>query len=262
MPVRRTLEAPPIVEVMCGIFFTPLIGLDPMSIGAYWEQRRPDYPNHAIQPAVSEIPGIVLNPGVGPLRAWFISADEDYVLQVQADRFYFNWRRRAGAYPRFRDHDGKPGVLSRALSEFEQFTADCERRLSARPAANTIELAKIDLMIEGLHWGDFSDLGKLMPVIRDVARFSRGGDTTLAFQMSEQHGNDNRVRVNVSFGQEIVPERGVARAVRVETTARHNLPSSRGDLHVAFTELNEQVNDLFFGLLDEDEVSRFNRRIS
>src|SRR5690349_21253827 len=96
--VMRSLEAlknPPIVEVGCGIIFDPIENLDPVSIGSYWHSRRADFPDRQVMHAVGDATRIVVGPGVGPLRTWLISPTGNLVLQIQSDRFYLNWRRRA-----------------------------------------------------------------------------------------------------------------------------------------------------------------------
>ena len=156
MSVKRQLDAPPIIEVVCGIFYAPIPAIDPVSVGALWERLRETYPTHAIHPAISDgLPFVVLP---GRLRSWFVSRDDVYVVQIQADRFYVNWRKRADLYPRFSDREGKEGVLARALREFDVFAEDCERRLGQRPRPATVELSKVDLLVQGEHWTDLADL--------------------------------------------------------------------------------------------------------
>jgi uncharacterized protein (TIGR04255 family) len=112
------LSSPPIVEVICGVFFSPLPNFDPVVAGTYWQQRRADFPGHSIHPAAGAPPGLVI--GTPPLRTWLISSnDGPFVIQVQADRFYLNWRRRGDAYPRF---STEHGLLERTLREFALFT--------------------------------------------------------------------------------------------------------------------------------------------
>ena len=111
------LEEPPITEVVCGVFFKPVAGLDPVALGGFWKPRQKEYPRREfkapIAPASAE--GIELNfgPDLGPLRTWLISKDDVFIIQVQRDRFYLNWRARQDEYPRFNDWDSKKGLLRR-----------------------------------------------------------------------------------------------------------------------------------------------------
>ena len=117
--VALRLKDPPIVEVVCGFFFPALAGLDPILIGKYWAEHKEahGYPKRQLQPPVADRPGFFLGDGVGPLRSWLVSGTDEYLLQIQPDRFYFNWRKREGAYPHFNDYEPTKGVLSRSLLE-------------------------------------------------------------------------------------------------------------------------------------------------
>ena len=47
------LEQPPIVEVICGVWFANAVELDPVVLGAYWLRRRADFPKHEIHPPIT-----------------------------------------------------------------------------------------------------------------------------------------------------------------------------------------------------------------
>ncbi len=105
---------PPLREVAVGVHFEPLRGLRQAHFGLFWERVRAAFPitedrdalpqhyeslseEAAPQPAfqfvVSDSP---------PLnRVWFISADRESLIQLQADRLIYNWRHQGGAYPHF-----------------------------------------------------------------------------------------------------------------------------------------------------------------
>lgn len=106
-------DRPPVVEVAIGVQFEPIKGFRQAHFGLFWNQIRADYPTAQDQPRL-ETPIEVLDEGfVGPSlqlelidsppvhRAWFVSADESLLVQVQDDRLIHNWRHRGGEYPRF-----------------------------------------------------------------------------------------------------------------------------------------------------------------
>ena len=95
---------PPVEEVVCGVrFLTPDKFRIP-HIGLLWDKFRSNYPiiQHA-PPLVSEEGQIIVDSQSGiPLpRVWFINGRDDQLVQFQIDRFYFNWRRKKDAYPRY-----------------------------------------------------------------------------------------------------------------------------------------------------------------
>jgi uncharacterized protein (TIGR04255 family) len=103
-------DSPPVVEVVCGVMFsgTPV---QTMHIGAYWDRIRTEFPKvedaAPLSPIVEEdgqpmtfIEWSTLPPA---RRAWLYNADGSHLLQIQADRFLFNWKHTLGAtgYPSY-----------------------------------------------------------------------------------------------------------------------------------------------------------------
>ena len=105
-------EDPPVNEVVIGVQFarTAITGAH---AGVFWEQLRDRFPNTAEQPPLDpqieffepfrfQLPtfGITAWPGS---RHWFISDDQVDLVQVQSDRFLYNWRRgpNNAPYPHF-----------------------------------------------------------------------------------------------------------------------------------------------------------------
>ncbi|MCB9638690.1 MAG: hypothetical protein H6727_07265 [Myxococcales bacterium] len=237
----NSLNFPPIVEVACGFVFAPL-DLDALDFGLYWNTRSDMYPKKELHPALQEFIGIRL--GSPPMRAWFVSEDEQRILQIQSDRFYMNWRRRDGQYPRFSDNEGNQGLKALALEEFEKFSHFCEEHIQQIPSPMKLELSKIDLLLKGSHYQDAEDLGKLLKVARVFEDIQAGSASRLDLRLSEQHPNGN-VNVFVMVSEE---------NTRIETRA---VFEAEGDLNSAFVQANQRVNEVFFGLLNQGELERF-----
>lgn len=94
---------PPVGEVACGIRFEPLRDFKAPHAGLFWEKIRGRFPTCEHAPPI----GIKLesfDPASLPLpRIWFISEQGNNLIQLQNDRFHFNWRRRSDEeqYPRY-----------------------------------------------------------------------------------------------------------------------------------------------------------------
>lgn len=121
-------DRPPVVEVAIGVQFEPIKGFRQGHIGLFWHQIRADYPTALDQPRL-ETPVESLDDAlIGPSfqlelidsppvhRAWFVSADDSLLVQVQDDRLIHNWRHRGGEYPRFEP------LLERFWSHFDRYT--------------------------------------------------------------------------------------------------------------------------------------------
>lgn len=247
------LEAPPIVEVMCGMFFEPVAALDPMAVGGWWHSKmRATYPGHTVQPAVTDA-GTVFFAGSGPLRAWLVSADDEWIIQVQPDRFYVNWRKREAAYPRF---SGEGGVLRRALLEFGRFAEYCKEELSVSIVPNTVELAKVDLIIEQKHWRDGKDLAAILPVVADIGRFAKSPALSFGLNVVEPRDGGCVLHMDLQLLPASIVDGQLARAMKIETRATCPVTEAAA-FEDRFAVLNGHANEVFFGLLAPEGLKRF-----
>lgn len=237
------LHSPPIVEVVCGVLFDPIPGLNPLTVGRFWEERRADYPNHQLHAPILDETQQHQFDEFPPIRVWMISADDAWVLQVQWDRFYLNWRRRAQTYPRFSDQSGAEGVLSRFLAEFDRFAAFCGSMLSESPKPRGLELSKIDLFVEGVSWKGLDDLAAMLPWLQPFSAASESKQPTISAQFREERGGGI-----LHIGVE------VAKAfAKLETRLSKKLDV---DLRPAFEAANLVLNDVFEKLIPSAERAK------
>lgn len=247
------LEAPPIVEVVCGFFFQSIPALDPLIVGKYWAEKKEQhgYPLRQLHPPVADRPGIMLGDGVGPLRSWLVSASEEYVIQIQPDRLYFNWRRKSGKYPHFRDHGRNEGVLTKGLRELDELSAFCEATLGHKLSPLRLELAKIDQLVQPKHFIDFRDLGSLVPVIAPVLSVTKSREPMLNLSIIEaRDGFEVLFQMSTSaLGPNGEP------AVQFETRTSAEVGSA--SIRDRFIEMNQVVNQVFFGMINDSDGRRF-----
>ncbi len=244
------LERSPIVEVVCGLHFPAVAGLDSFEFGVYWDRRQDEYPGRQVQPAL--VDGLTFN--LGPTRAWLIGPQGEWLQQIQADRFYVNWRRQGTEtdYPHFSDTTvegvARPGVKSRALAEFEKFTGFCEERdtISGVPTPSHVELSKIDSLAAGREWDGLEDLASLLPIVSDFIKLSRGDALSVNLQVQEVFDGG---RITVRIQSQNDPGSGAIGAVRLDT--RVVLELAGRTLEQAFTEANVRQNRMFFQLLPQ-----------
>lgn len=174
------MSKPPVAEVVCGVFFAPLGGLDGLSLGAYWAERRVDFPERRLLTAVfdSAEPMIEWGMGTPPLRSWVISGSEEYIVQLQQDRFYLNWRAgKSQRYPRFQNTPNGRGIASLLTEEFARFGAFCDSTLQERPTLLLADLSKINTLTQGVHWNSFDDLKAVLPIFERHGRRDRRADS-------------------------------------------------------------------------------------
>ena len=111
--------------------FTEIAGLNTAHLGLAWQKFRKEFPRVETQPPLPRIlePDRIEPPvsvtlelkKAPPLpRMWFINGDGTRLVQIQGDRFAFNWRRLDASeqYPRY---EQIRSAFLRNLDGFSQF---------------------------------------------------------------------------------------------------------------------------------------------
>ena len=133
----RTLpkfRLPPVTETVLGVEFAPLVGWRVPHFGLFWNRIRDRFPKYEIKPPldtqieqfngparpVSPAIQVLLEPEV---RCWFIDASDRALIQVQNNRFTYNWRKTGpdDAYPHY-DETIRP-AFERIWNEYQAFVA-------------------------------------------------------------------------------------------------------------------------------------------
>lgn len=109
-----SFSLPPLDEVVLGVQFTSPPDYNTLHINEIYNLFKDEYPRFDEQPRVEPQfetfgghaqPGFQMQFGPAPLRnrAFFVSEDENHLIQFQDDRLLLNWRQGSGAtpYPRF-----------------------------------------------------------------------------------------------------------------------------------------------------------------
>jgi uncharacterized protein (TIGR04255 family) len=240
------LARPPIVEVVCGIVFAPIPDLDPLVLGVYWDRRTSTFPKRALQPALTDEVGFSLIPF--PMRAVLSSADDQFLVQLQHDRFFMNWRAVGIEYPRFSERHGERGLLRRAAEEYESFAEFVAERTGSPPVVLRVEMTKVDMLRRGEHWSDLADLAALVPVTSVFSAVQQSDEREVNLRFVER-GAEGVALVHIATLMEGVQPA----AIRVE--ARRVAPVD-GDVSATFVTCNAVLNDVFFKLIP-DAKNRF-----
>ena len=166
-------KTPPLVEVACGVQFAPIKELLVPHFGLLWELYRAEYPKCMQAPPLARVVerftdnegGAVQNVGVlafdpiPPLpRIWFIHDTDTAVIQVQTDRFLYNWRRVPDAdYPRY-------GQVVQAFDKhFSTFTRFLHEYEFGPPIPSQFELTYVNHIPQGMGWKVLGDIGNVFP---------------------------------------------------------------------------------------------------
>ncbi len=245
------LSDPPIEEVVCGVVFDPIAELDALEQGVYWNSVSDRFPNKQVQPVLLDAGQGMFVQGVPPIRSWLISEDDDFLVQIQQDRFYMNWRKRGGAYPRFRDHGEDRGLCSRTLEEFERFKAFLANRFRISPEVKRIELQKQDLLLRPKHWSSLQDLSKILPVVGTFADVQTTEHAGFNLRMAEP---DAPGHTTLQIATRMDPE-GKPDAVRLDFHYGEEFTGE--DIRGAFRSANTRLNRVFSRIFTSAAWPRF-----
>jgi uncharacterized protein (TIGR04255 family) len=93
----------PLTEVICGVEFNAL-DFASVHFGLYWQTIRDQFPTPPLdRPPIGEIELFSILPKLR--RVWFESEDKQKLIQLQSNRFHYNWRQqeRSKQYPHFHE---------------------------------------------------------------------------------------------------------------------------------------------------------------
>lgn len=148
-PVRPDFDRPPVVEQAITLMFAPIEGFSIGDIGLFWAQVRDDFPvcqtADRLQPAVEAFGSelnfqITLGTSVEVPRAFFRNTHGNELVQLQSDRFAYNWMRADGSeYPR---HKKTTGRFWELFSLFERFL---DERGLPQPKLQQCELINVNI---------------------------------------------------------------------------------------------------------------------
>ncbi len=141
---------PPVLETVIGVQFPEIPGFQSVHFGLYWETIREGFASFQeqprIPPAVEQFPrnpfgspGLLLTSGHAANRMWYTSAGKNRLLQVQPDRFLYNWRAQPTS--QYTTYEENNGVF---LKEFEGFCRFCLVQGLEQPVPNLCEVTYVN----------------------------------------------------------------------------------------------------------------------
>jgi len=164
-------ENPPVIEVVLSIQFEPLVKLTNAHLGLLWAKYKDRYPKTQsfapIEPVIEKF-GILPPPQevrvqlmqTPVLRSWFKDEAETLLIQVQQDRFLYNWIKgpKADEYPRYRF------VRERFEEEFSIFQGFINREELGEIIPNQCEVTYVNNIYGEGVWKDYSEVDKIFTV--------------------------------------------------------------------------------------------------
>lgn len=161
-------ERPPVDEVVLSVLFKNLDKLLAPHLGEIWTEFKKDrFVRIFEQPPVIPTMEKLTNPmgdaelRIGNIpelaRIWFIHENENQILQVQRDRFTFNWRKTNSdqKYPGFST------IYERFENFYNRFCLTIKKLEIGSLTPLQYELTYIDQLMQGESWNSIYDVGKI-----------------------------------------------------------------------------------------------------
>jgi uncharacterized protein (TIGR04255 family) len=150
-------DKPPVVETVIGVQFPELAGFRTPHFGLYWQTIQSEYQKVEDRPRLDEavelfprniVPkhGFRISGRVLPDRVWYTAQSGSELIQLQPNRFLFNWRRQepTDSYQSYEKSSSK------FLGEFENFCRFCHQQELEAPKPNLCEVTYVNhIMPEG-----------------------------------------------------------------------------------------------------------------
>jgi uncharacterized protein (TIGR04255 family) len=262
-------DRPPIVELVLGVQFAPLVQLTNGHMGRFWGQalepewnRASDALPVADQFEAFDAPSQWLVPNFQflmrvptPLSRLQISTESgDRMIQVQPTRFHYNWQKKDAEYPRYRN---VRAAFDAYFARFQQFARDA--KLGAL-VPNQWEITYVDHIPRGDLWQTPADWHNVLPGllapepnIEGVPLENVGGEWH--FEIAPRRG---RVHVNVQSGRNTDTAEPV---LMLQTTARGAVgPPLAPDLNAGLDLGHEAVRDTFLRITSTQAQRYWGRR--
>lgn len=153
-----TYKKPPIIELVCGVTFAPLERFKIAHSGLFWNRIMDQFPRCEHAPPLGDLNELMEREINLPIpRLWFINHDDDRLMQLQKNRFLFNWRKRDTSYPRFQNVYED---FSKYFGQFQEFVTEYNL---GEIKILSYELTYIDALLKGEGWDNLDDINTIIP---------------------------------------------------------------------------------------------------
>ncbi len=204
---------PPVDEVVLSVLFKPLDKFLAPHLGEIWHEYKQIGFVHVteqppVPPAVEKFPNSIKERRVhisnlpNLARIWFIHEDDSQIIQVQRDRFMFNWRRTESA----QKYPGFSAIFEKFEGFYNRFGEIIKNMEVGVITPLQYELTYIDQLFRGAGWETLDDIGKIYNLFihsQQSDSFWSGAESAIlrtSFPVEDLHGRlyltiSNRVKM-------------------------------------------------------------------
>ncbi len=249
---------PPVDEVVLSVLFQSLDNLLAPHLGQIWQEFKEDgfvqiEEQPPANPIVEEFSGRIPEPQLQFLRAphlariWFTPEDRSEILQVQRDRFTFNWckTKPSQQYPGF----------SFICDKFERFyDRFCKIMRDMKIGEVTplqYELTYIDQIRQGDGWDRLNDIGKIYNLFVDFQNSDSFWSETESLMLRTSFTLPNlHSRLHLTISNRVkMPEE--SQTLQTDFTLRGFPENTNHTMIEWFKSAREQIQEKFVSLFTE-----------
>ena len=250
---------PPVEEVVLSVLFKPLDRFLAPHLGEIWQEfKKSGFMHTTVQgpvpPTIESFSDQIPEPHVQISnvpdfhRILFIHESGNQILQVQQDRFTFNWRRieEGQKYPGF----------STIFASFEDFYTRFRENLKNQEIGEITplqyELSYTNQLIHGDGWDTLGDMGKIYQFFVDSQQsdsFWSGAESVIlraSFSVPDLHG---RLHFAISNRVKLPEQR---QTLQTDFTVRGFPENTKSEMITWFKSAREHILEKFAGMFTED----------
>lgn len=134
---------PPVVEVVASVVFEIPESLNPALLGVYWDSIKDDFPNLS-QDKIVATPDTIDRHFIGDIpplpRVQFLTTNGRKLIQLQSDRFFYNWKRiqKEDYYPSYDE------IIHEFLNRWIEFKSFLDKEGIGPPTVKGLELLYVN----------------------------------------------------------------------------------------------------------------------
>lgn len=250
---------PPVVETVMGVQLDPLDGYADAHAGVFAVRHLDDsWREFRVQPHLEDqferfgterkwgpAHGLMFRQGPGPERTQIIRSDQERMVQIQATRFIYNWKKGEERYP---SYDRLRPEFDKLFDTFGSF---CEASSFGRPQLNQWEMTYVNHIPRGNLW---SDLGDWSSVFRNwfwpAAEVESQSSETFVGRWTLCIG-ENRGRLHVEIAHGRIGGTEGSEAIIFKLTARGPISAKEGNPGAGFEIGHRAIVQSFFAMTTE-----------
>jgi len=257
--IRPKFERPPLIEQAITVVFDEMAGFSIGDFGLFWNLVRSEFPACDQAPPLAAqieqlgelpvLPELRLVVGETLPRCLYRNPDNGEVVQVQNDRFTFNWAKLGDTpYPH------SEGTIGRFTEMFNRFEAYVKGRGLGVPNLRQCEITNVNIVPVSDFGAGFEDAPRAfnLPNLKPEGEILVNETYTQITQhLIVQNGN-NKGRLHVSQ-QPVISAADQSKAIKLELTARSG--RGNGDLAEAlafFDIARSAINAAFLAYTTRD----------